>query len=174
MTPDDARPSGCTRYTPFEKELVNAMRDFANNADAPDFAPAAIVRGARRRMLSLVMAGITAVIILGGAGTALAVTAHSGPAATSNPATGSSHTATRCGPTATSHPYTGAPHTTSSPETGCGSTGTSCRPTSASSPHTGSSPSGNSNPETGCGPTGTSHPATGSSLGVTGNPATGS
>jgi hypothetical protein len=39
MTSNDARPSGCTGYTPFEKELVNAMRDFANSTDSPDFAP---------------------------------------------------------------------------------------------------------------------------------------
>ena len=118
MTSDDARPSGCAGFTPFEEELVNAMRDYANNANTPDFVPATIVRGARRRMLSLVMASITAAVIQGGAGTALAVTAHSGPGATSNPATD-------CRPTSTSHPYTGSPYATSSPQTGCSPTGTS-------------------------------------------------
>lgn len=102
------------------------MRDYANNANTPDFVPATIVRGARRRILSLVMASIAAVVILGSAGTALAVTAASGPSTTSNPATG-------CRPTSTSSPYNGSPYATSNPETGCHPTSTS-----TSTPATGS------------------------------------
>jgi hypothetical protein len=75
MTSKDARTSGCTRYTPFEEELVNAMRNFANKTDAPEFDSATIMRGARHRR-SLVTAGIVAVLalVLGGGAAALAVT----------------------------------------------------------------------------------------------------
>ena len=169
MTSNDARPSGCTGFTPFEQELVNAMRDFANNTDAPDFAPATIMRGARRRVLSLVTASVAAVIILAGGGTALAVTAHSGPttpshSATSHPATGSgpsgrSHSTTGCGPSTSSQPETpSSPSASSQPETPCSPAGSSTpenglgssQPETGSSSHsaTGSSPSANSQPET--------------------------
>jgi hypothetical protein len=77
MTSNDPRPADCSGYTPFEEELVNAMRDFANKTNAPEFAPATIMRTARRRR-SLVTAGIVAVVILAGGGTALAAT-HGSP-----------------------------------------------------------------------------------------------
>jgi hypothetical protein len=85
MTSNDARPFGCSGYTPFEEELVNAMRDFADKTNAPDFAPATIMRGARHRR-SLVTAGIFAVLIVTGGGTALAVT-HGSPASGYKPVT---------------------------------------------------------------------------------------
>ncbi|MFJ1745391.1 PASTA domain-containing protein [Streptomyces sp. NPDC088116] len=71
MTPNDSRPSGCTSHTPFEEELVNAMNDFANSADAPDFDTTGIVRKTRRRR-STAIAGIAAALIVAGGGTALA------------------------------------------------------------------------------------------------------
>jgi len=107
MTSNDARPSGCTGYTPFEKELVNAMRDFAHSTDAPDFAPATIMRGgARRRTRSLVTAGIAAALILAGGGTAFAVTGGSG-LNTGYKAPAASHLKTGATPTACAEPVSG-------------------------------------------------------------------
>jgi hypothetical protein len=120
MTSNDARPSGCTGYTPFEKELVNAMRDFANSTDSPDFAPATIMRGgARRRTRSLVTAGIAAALILAGGGTAFAVTGGSGPN-TGYKAPATSHLKTSvkpvtgAAPAVCAEPATGQTPTTSS------------------------------------------------------------
>ncbi|MEU6145972.1 PASTA domain-containing protein [Streptomyces sp. NPDC047081] len=64
----DARPSGCT---PFEEQLVNAMNDYADSADAPDFDAPGIVRRTRRRR-TVGIAAVAAALILGGGGTALA------------------------------------------------------------------------------------------------------
>lgn len=81
MTSHGSRPSGCAGYTPFEQELVNAMNDFANGAEAPQFDTAAITRGARRKRVTAI-AGIATALILAGAGTALATTGtHSSPSA---------------------------------------------------------------------------------------------
>ncbi|MFJ5221686.1 PASTA domain-containing protein [Streptomyces sp. NPDC088400] len=77
MTPNDSRPSGCTSHTPFEEELVNAMNDFANSADAPDFDTAGIVRKTRRKRTTAI-AGIAAALIVAGGGTALATAGTSG------------------------------------------------------------------------------------------------
>ncbi|MFC8515913.1 hypothetical protein [Streptomyces sp. NPDC057257] len=64
----DARPSGCT---PFEEHLVNAMNDYADSAEAPDFDAPGIVRRIRRRRAVGIAAVATALIVAGG-GTALA------------------------------------------------------------------------------------------------------
>lgn len=78
MTSFSSRPSGCTGYTPFEEELVNAMNDFVNAADAPRFDTAGIERGARRKRATAI-AGIAAALIVAGGGTALATAVTSGP-----------------------------------------------------------------------------------------------
>jgi hypothetical protein len=162
MMSNDAWPSGRNGYTPFEEELVNAMRDFANSSDAPDFAPDAIIRGsARRRTRMLITAGVAATFIMAGGGTALAVTGNSGPAATSRPVTGTSptaarHTETGCAPTASSRPATGsAPTASSRPEAGCG-------PVTPNHPVTGSGPVTGSLPETGATSRTPTHPPTSS------------
>ncbi|MET7478781.1 PASTA domain-containing protein [Streptomyces sp. NPDC005648] len=67
MTSYDAAP-GCT---PFEEELVNAMRNYADSADAPVFDAPGIVRRTRRRRAAGIAAVATALIVAGG-GTALA------------------------------------------------------------------------------------------------------
>jgi hypothetical protein len=170
MMSNDGWPVGRDGYTPFEEELVNAMRDFANSSDAPDFAPDAIMRGsARRRTRLLVTAGVAATFILAGGGTALAVTGNSGPAASSHPASGtrptaSSRTATSCAPTAASRPAAGsAPTASSHPESGCG-------PVSPNHPVTGSGPATGSSPQT---PTSPSHPVASSRPATSSSPETG-
>jgi hypothetical protein len=81
MTSHPSRHCGCAAYTPFEQELVNAMNDFVNSADAPQIDTAAIARGARRKRTTAV-AGIAAALLLAGAGTALATSGshHAQPA----------------------------------------------------------------------------------------------
>ncbi|MFE2482638.1 hypothetical protein ACFXGR_05060 [Streptomyces mirabilis] len=81
MTSHDARSSGRTGYTPFEEELVNAMNEFANSADAPSVDTVGIVRKTRRKRVTAV-AGLAAALIVAGGGTALAtaVTNGSSPA----------------------------------------------------------------------------------------------
>lgn len=81
MSTHGSRPSGCT---PFEQELVNAMKDFMNTAETPHFDTAAIARGARRKRATAI-AGIATALVVAGAGTALAAGA----------AGGSSHTTQR-------------------------------------------------------------------------------
>ncbi|WP_413807459.1 hypothetical protein [Streptomyces sp. OE57] len=71
MTSHDSRPPGCTGYSPFEEELVNAMNDYVNAAEAPDFDTARIARGARRKRATAI-SGIAAALIVVGGGTALA------------------------------------------------------------------------------------------------------
>lgn len=71
MTSHPSRHYGCAAHTPFEQELVNAMNDFVNSAEAPQIDTAAIARGARRKRATAV-AGFAAVLLLAGAGTALA------------------------------------------------------------------------------------------------------
>lgn len=84
MTSDLSRPSGDTHHTPFEQELVNAMNDFVNSAEAPHFDTAAIARGARRKRAT-VIAGVASVLIMAGAGTALATSgSHTSRPATTN------------------------------------------------------------------------------------------
>ncbi|MEU6351749.1 hypothetical protein ABZ896_20790 [Streptomyces sp. NPDC047072] len=68
MTSFDARPSGCT---PFEEELMNAMQNYADTADAPAFDAPGIVRRTRRRRTAGI-AAVAAVLVLAGTGTALA------------------------------------------------------------------------------------------------------
>ncbi|MFG2127871.1 hypothetical protein ACGFNV_08730 [Streptomyces sp. NPDC048751] len=68
MTSSDARPSGCT---PFEEELVNAMKNYADSADAPAFDAPGIVRRTRRRR-TVGIAAVTAALVVAGASTALA------------------------------------------------------------------------------------------------------
>lgn len=75
MKSNDERPSSRDAFTPFEEELVNAMNDFANSEDAPDFTPAAVMHGSRRRSRPMITAGVAALFIVVGGGTALAVTA---------------------------------------------------------------------------------------------------
>lgn len=111
MTSHDARPSGRSGCTPFEEELVNAMNDFVNASDAPDFDPAGIVRRARRKRTT-VIAGIAATLIVAGGGTALAsAVSHDAkptsakPAAVSKPA--ATHTSVAASkPTATTRSAT--------------------------------------------------------------------
>ncbi|MFD5762118.1 hypothetical protein ACFWIZ_45015 [Streptomyces sp. NPDC127044] len=81
MTSHDARSSGRTGYTPFEEELVNAMNEFANSADAPSVDTDGIVRKTRRKRVTAI-AGLAAALIVAGGGTALAtaVTNGSSPA----------------------------------------------------------------------------------------------
>ncbi|MFF4724925.1 hypothetical protein ACFY3M_06250 [Streptomyces mirabilis] len=81
MTSHDARPSGRTGYTPFEEELVNAMNEFANSADAPSVDTVGILRKTRRKRVTAI-AGLAAALIVAGGGTALAtaVTNGSSPA----------------------------------------------------------------------------------------------
>jgi hypothetical protein len=89
MTSPSSRPSGCTDYTPFEQELVNAMNDFVNSAETPHFDTAAIARGARRKRATAI-AGVVTALILAGAGTALAA----GGSHTSRPAATPAHKTT--------------------------------------------------------------------------------
>jgi len=159
MTSNDARPSGCAEYTPFEKELVNAMRDFANSTDSPDFAPATIMRGgARRRTRSLVTAGIAAALILADGGTAFAVTGGSG-LNTGYKAPATSHLKTGATPTACAEPVTGqAPATAHKIVTGAASTtGTGTVPTTAHKIGTGTA----STTGTGTAPAACTEPAAG-------------
>ncbi|MFE2322094.1 hypothetical protein ACFXC8_55745 [Streptomyces sp. NPDC059441] len=86
MTSHDARPSSRTGYTSFEEELVNAMNDFANSADAPSVDSVGIVRKTRRKRVTAI-AGLAAALIVAGGGTALATAVSNGsdasrPAAT--------------------------------------------------------------------------------------------
>lgn len=71
MTSHDSRPPGCTGYSPFEEELVNAMNDFVNAAETPDFDTTRIAHRARRKRATAI-AGIAAALIVAGGGTALA------------------------------------------------------------------------------------------------------
>lgn len=71
MTSHESRPPGCGGYAPLEEELVNAMNDFVNAAEAPDFDTARIVQGARRKRATAI-AGIATALIVAGGGTALA------------------------------------------------------------------------------------------------------
>jgi hypothetical protein len=71
MTSHDARPSSRTGYTSFEEELVNAMNEFANSADAPSVDTVGIVRKTRRKRVTAI-AGLAAALIVAGGGTALA------------------------------------------------------------------------------------------------------
>lgn len=87
MTSHDARPSSRTGYTPFEEELVNAMNDFANSADAPSVDTVGIVRKTRRKRVTAI-AGLAAALIVAGGGTALATAVSNGSAA-SRPAAAS-------------------------------------------------------------------------------------
>ncbi|MFD3583951.1 hypothetical protein [Streptomyces sp. NPDC058683] len=64
----DARPSGCT---PFEEELMNAMNQYADSAEAPGFDGPKIVRRTRRRR-AVGIAAVSAALIAVGGGTALA------------------------------------------------------------------------------------------------------
>ncbi|WP_203689384.1 hypothetical protein [Streptomyces sp. SID12488] len=79
----DARPSG---RTPFEEELMNAMNQYANSAEAPDFDAPRIERRTRRRRTAGI-AAVAAALIAAGGGTALATSvagsSSSTPAATS-------------------------------------------------------------------------------------------
>lgn len=63
MTSHDARSSGRTGYTPFEEELVNAMNEFANSADAPSVDTVGIVRKTRRKRVTAI-AGLAAALIV--------------------------------------------------------------------------------------------------------------
>ncbi|WP_329366171.1 hypothetical protein [Streptomyces sp. NBC_01483] len=86
MTSHDARPSSRTGYTSFEEELVNAMNEFANSADAPSVDTVGIVRKTRRKRVTAI-AGLAAALIVAGGGTALATAVSNGsnasrPAAT--------------------------------------------------------------------------------------------
>ncbi|MGA5894296.1 hypothetical protein [Streptomyces venetus] len=74
MTSHDARPSGCT---PFEEELVNVLKNYADSADTPAFDAPGIVRRTRRRR-NAGIAAVAAVLILGGGGTALATSVAGG------------------------------------------------------------------------------------------------
>lgn len=71
MTSNDSRPFGCAHPTPFEEELVSAMNNFANSADAPTFDAPGITRRSRRKRATAI-AGISAALIVAGGGTALA------------------------------------------------------------------------------------------------------
>lgn len=77
MTSHDARPSGRTGCTPFEEELVNAMNDFANSADAPSVDTVGILRKTRRKRVTAI-AGLAAALIVAGGGTALATAVSNG------------------------------------------------------------------------------------------------
>lgn len=90
---DDARPFG--GRTPFEEELMNAMNQYADSAEAPEFDAPRILRRTRRRR-TLGVAAVAAALIAVGTGTALATSSTGGgnsstPAATST-ATGSDAT----------------------------------------------------------------------------------
>jgi hypothetical protein len=89
MSPDGSQPSGCT---PFEQELVNAMNDFVNAAEAPSFDTAAIARGARRKRATAI-AGIAAALVVAGAGTALATGAAGGGSHSPRPSAAATTTA---------------------------------------------------------------------------------
>jgi beta-lactam-binding protein with PASTA domain len=95
MTSHDARSSGRAGCTPFEEELVNAMNDFVNASDAPDFDTAGIVRRAARRKRTTVIAGIAATLVVAGGGTALAAAvSHDARPTTAKPAASSKPVAT--------------------------------------------------------------------------------
>lgn len=68
MTSFDARPSGCT---PFEEELMNAMKNYADSAGAPAFDAPGIERRTRRRRTAGI-AAVAVTLVLAGTGTALA------------------------------------------------------------------------------------------------------
>jgi hypothetical protein len=102
MTPYGSRPSGCTGHTPFEEELVNAMSEFANSAEAPNFDASVIVRNTRRKRVTAI-ASIAAVLVVAGGGTALAAAVTNGShaakpaAAASTSKGGTANTAGRTG-----------------------------------------------------------------------------
>ncbi|MEW1773574.1 hypothetical protein [Streptomyces sp. NPDC086777] len=90
MSSRDSQPSGCTL---FEQELVNAMNDFVNTADAPHFDTAVIERGARRKRATAIAGIATALAVACGAGTALAAGAVGGTAHSSQQAAAGSNAA---------------------------------------------------------------------------------
>lgn len=140
MTSNGEWPSSRNAYTPFEEELVNAMKDFANSADAPDFTPSTVMRGARRRTRPMIIAGVTALFILAGGGTALAVTAsHTGNAGLHDrPVSATSHPAKGCSPSASATPVP-APATATPEPAGTAITpvpaGTAATPAAATDSH---------------------------------------
>ncbi|WP_326760607.1 PASTA domain-containing protein [Streptomyces phaeochromogenes] len=85
MTSNDSRPFGCAHPTPFEAELVNAMNNFANSADAPTFDAPGITRRSRRKRATAI-AAISAALIVAGGGTALASITGGSDASKSAPA----------------------------------------------------------------------------------------
>ena len=95
MTSHDARPSSRTGYTSFEEELVNAMNEFANSADAPSVDTVGIVRKTRRKRVTAI-AGLAAALIVAGGGTALATAvtngSHAAKSAAATTATGNDAT----------------------------------------------------------------------------------
>ncbi|MFG2776966.1 hypothetical protein ACGFY7_03790 [Streptomyces prunicolor] len=68
MSSQDPRSSGCT---PFEEELIDAMKNFAHSTDSPAFDTAGMVHRTRRRRATLI-AGVATALIVAGGGTALA------------------------------------------------------------------------------------------------------
>ncbi|MFJ7998679.1 PASTA domain-containing protein [Streptomyces sp. NPDC096310] len=81
MTGHTARSSdGRGGDTPFEKELVTALNDFANTSPAPHFDADGIQRRVGRRRVGLITAVVAAIAVAGG-GTALATVAGGGPSA---------------------------------------------------------------------------------------------
>ncbi|MFE1797809.1 hypothetical protein ACFW9L_16795 [Streptomyces sp. NPDC059517] len=85
MNTHDVRPFGCGDHTPFEQELVNAMNNFANSADAPTFDAPGIARRSRRKRATAI-AAISAALIVAGGGTALASITGGSDSAKSSPA----------------------------------------------------------------------------------------
>jgi len=85
MTAYDSRPFGRGDHTPFEEELVNAMNNYANSADAPTFDAPGIARRSRRKRVTAI-AGIAAGLIVAGGGTALASITGASDAPKSSPA----------------------------------------------------------------------------------------
>ncbi|MDV7216956.1 hypothetical protein [Streptomyces prunicolor] len=84
MSSQDPRSSGCT---PFEKELINAMNDFAHSTATPAFDTADMVHRTRRRRATLI-AGVATALIVAGGGTALAsMTGGSTPTTAEKPMT---------------------------------------------------------------------------------------
>lgn len=84
MSSQDPRPSGCT---PFEEELIDAMKNFAYSTDSPAFDTAGMVHRSRRRRATLI-AGVATALIVAGGGTALAsMTGGSTPTTSEKPMT---------------------------------------------------------------------------------------
>jgi hypothetical protein len=84
MSSQDPRSSGCT---PFEEELIDAMKNFAHSTDSPAFDTAGMVHRTRRRRAGLI-AGVATALIVAGGGTALAsMTGGSTPTTAEKPMT---------------------------------------------------------------------------------------